>query len=233
VDKITAIMTTIPSREKALLKVIDSIYDQVNSIRIVFNGYAQTPDWVKGMPKVISCVDPSNKYSDCAKWRIAPDEGYVFSIDDDIYYPEDYVSVLIKKIEEYDRRKVVTVHGSYFKLPFLDFRKSKRCSLFSSELDRDVQVNMVGSGTLGYHTDTIKPRFSDFISPGRSDIWFSALCYKKCIPIVCIARKEGWLRAIPTEGLSIWDRTRTDRDFLNKNTEYVARYIIPYIEKKK
>jgi len=232
VDEVTAIMTTIPSRGKALLEVIDSIYDQVDSIRVVFNGYTRAPEWTKRMSKVVSYVDSSNKYSDCAKWRIAPDKGYVFSVDDDIYYPKDYVSVLIEKIEEYDRKKVVTVHGSYFKLPFLDFRKSKRCFHFSSKLDEDVQVNLVGSGTLGYHTDTIKPKFSDFISPGRSDIWFSALCYKKHVPIVCIAREEGWLRPVPVEGPSIWDRTRMDKDFLDKNTEYVARYIIPYVEKE-
>jgi len=229
-NKITAILTTIPARENILSEVIGSIYNQVGSIRIIFNGYSKVPDWVESKPKVKAWVDASNKDTDCAKWKVAPEEGYVFSIDDDILYPKDYVSTLIEKIEQYSRECVVTVHGSYFKIPFLDFRKSKRCIHFTAESMKDVEVDLPGSATLAYHVDTIKPRFEDFFAPSRSDIWFSALCHKKKIPIICIARKKNWLKLIPTKGLSIWRRTRIDKDFLQKNTEYVAKYIIPYKE---
>lgn len=227
----TAILTTIPTRRSILPMVISSIYDQVDSIRIVFNGYSRIPKWVRSKSKIKAFVDTSNQYSDCAKWKVVPEEGYIFSIDDDIRYPKDYVSVLIKKIEQYNRERVITVHGSYFKIPFLGFRKSKRCVHFNCYLDEDIQVDMIGTGTLAYHTDTIKPQFEDFLAPGRSDIWFSARCYREGVPITCIAREKNWLVGIPTKDLSLWDKTRVDKNFLAENTEYVTKYILPYLRK--
>jgi hypothetical protein len=230
-DKITAIMTTIPIRAEVFQKAINSIYKQVDSLRIVFNKYEEIPIWIKDIPKISTFLDTSNKYSDCAKWRYAPEKGYVFSIDDDIRYPRDYISVLVKKLEEYNRKCVVTVHGAYFRLPFTDFVTDKKNYSFVSACEKDVRVDIMGSGTLAYHTDTIRPKFKDFLVPNRSDIWFSSMCHKKKIPIICVARKRKWLRALPTEGETIWDMTKCDDNFRRKNTEYVAEYIIPYLER--
>lgn len=231
-DRITAIMTTIPIRANVLLKVIDSVYDQMDSIKIVFNKYEKIPAWVKSKSKIVAFLDTSNKYSDCAKWKIAPKKGYVFSIDDDIFYPKNYVSTLIKKLEEYDRKSVVTVHGAYFRLPFCDFRADKKNYAFANGRDKDTRVDIMGSGTLAYHTDTIRPKFKDFLSPNRSDIWFSSICHRKKIPIICVARDKGWLKGLRTKGPRIWDLTKYNEDFRKKNTEYVKKYILPFLDKQ-
>ena len=224
-------MTTIPERENVLLTVIDSVYDQVDFIKIVFNKYEKIPSWVKSKSKIKASLDTSNRYSDCAKWRVAPRKGYVFSIDDDILYPKNYVAVLIKKLETYKRKSVVTVHGAYFQLPFCDFATDKKNYNFANARHKDTRVDIMGSGTLAYHTDTIKPKFEDFLSPNRSDIWFSSICHKKKIPIICVAREKGWLRPLKTKGLTIWDRTKQDDSFRRKNTEYVTKYILPFLDK--
>ena len=224
-------MTTIPERENILSRVLSQIYNQVSSIRIVFNKYKEVPRWVVGKSKIIPFLDPSNKHSDCAKWKVPPKKGYVFSIDDDILYPKSYIETLISKIEEYSRTSVVTVHGARFKFPFCDFVADRKVYHFNNAKLQDSSVNMVGSGTLAYHTDTLLPRFRDFHSPNRSDIWFSALCYRKAVPIMCIARKKGWLKPIRTKGPKIWDTTKFDDDFMKVNTECVKRHILPFITK--
>ena len=237
--KITALITTIPSRKDVVLRVIDSIYDQVDEIRIVFNGYKDMPDWVfyenlprwpHGGPKIISYLDPSNQYTDCAKWQYVPENGYVFSIDDDILYPHDYVSRMINKIEQYKRKAVVTVHGSFFQLPFIGFKESKRSFHFILEHPRDTRVPMIGTGTLAFHTDTIKPKFEDFISPSRSDIWFSALCLENNIPMICVERQKEWLKPLRTNNDTIWNKMIVDKEFLDQNSKLIVEHIIPYIE---
>lgn len=226
---ITVIMTTIPSRAKAVLSAIDSIYDQVDEIRIVFNRYRLAPQWARKAPKIKVITDPSNQYTDCAKWQYLPEDGYVFSIDDDIYYPPDYVSTMIRKIEQYKRKAVVTVHGSFFKLPFVNFLESKRSFHFELDLPRDLFIPMIGTGTLAFHLDTIRPEFKDFLSSSRSDIWFSALCIKKQIPMISIQRGRAWLRALATTEETIWNTMMADEKFLAENTRLIKELIIPYV----
>ncbi|GAG82865.1 unnamed protein product, partial [marine sediment metagenome] len=135
---------------------------------------------------------------------------------------------MINKIEQYNRKAVLTVHGSFFKLPFIGFRESKRSFHFMQELRKDVRVPMIGTGTLAFHTDTIKPKFENIL-PSRSDIWFSALCLKQNIPMMCIARRKAWLKPLATDNDTIWNKTMADKEFLDRNSELITEHIIPYI----
>ena len=59
--------------------VIDSVYDQVDEIRIVFNGYDSVPDWAFKAPKIRPPIDRTNTFTDSAKWLHVPEDGYVFT----------------------------------------------------------------------------------------------------------------------------------------------------------
>ena len=229
VEKITALMTTIPIREEVVLITLDSIYDQVDEIRIVFNGYDRVPSWASKVPKIISYLDSSNQFTDCAKWQYLPEEGYVFVIDDDIQYPPNYVSTMICKIEQYKRKAVMTVHGSVFKRPFVSFGESKRAFHFEKALSRDIRVAMIANCTLSFHLETVRPEFKDFLAPSRTDIWFSAVCLKKQIPMICVGHRAGWLKSLKTKGQTIWELSKTNKEFGDKNTEYIKENIIPYL----
>ncbi|WP_422824221.1 glycosyltransferase [Xenorhabdus thailandensis] len=38
--------------------------------------------------------------------------GYLFTLDDDLIYPPDYIEKLIEKIEKYERNVFICVHGN-------------------------------------------------------------------------------------------------------------------------
>lgn len=233
-EKIVALLTVIPSRRDVVLHTIDSIYDQVDELRIIFNGFDHLPSWAVRSPKIKARVDRGNSLSDCAKWLHVPDKGYVLSIDDDILYPEDYVSTMIAKIEQYERKAVVTVHGSYFTVPYISYGKSKRSFRFMMGLNKDVRVPMIGTGTLAFHIDTI-PAFL-FVEavknllPNRSDIWFSRFCLENNIPMMCIERMKYWLKPLRTDGDTIWNKMCNDEEFLNENTILVNKCLLPHIK---
>lgn len=233
---ITALMATIPEREEIVQTVLKSIYNQVDKIMIVFNKYARIPDWLLKFDtenKIHAEADLSNVQSDCAKWRFLDKcEGYVFSIDDDILYPTNYVSKMISKIEETKRKYVLTVHGSYFHKPFVEFRKSKRCIHFTAELSKDIFVSMLGSGTTAFHTDTFYIDKNIQLKPNRSDLQLSILIFKQDKKILCVERKGSWLTPLFTTGDTIWDRSRKDLKLRAELNKEIREQLLPLLEKQ-
>jgi len=226
------IIATIPSRIEALKTVLDCVYDQCDNIYIVFNNYESIPTEISDGDKITSVLNTSNKDANCARWTYFKHvEGYIASIDDDIIYPEDYMETMISKIDEYDKKVLVTVHGTRIISPFNDYVKNTRIrSHFRTSLPNDVEVPLAGGGTSVFHTDYIKAD-RDFPLSLSNDIYVSHLALRSSIPIVAIKRTEGWLKPIVgCEEGSIWNRTKQDRKYRLIKTNDVKKLILPFTE---
>jgi len=77
-------------------------------------------------------------------------------------------------------------------------------------LAEDTQVHCLGTGTMGYHTDTIRLSINGYPQPGMADIWTALAAHKHRVPMIAIARTEAFLKEIPLNGPSIWNETRKD-----------------------
>ena len=93
---ITANLATIKSRSKTLQKVVDTIKDQVTTVRIYANDY--TPEVKGDNVEVYTGKD----YTDNSKFFWLPEsEGVYLSCDDDLLYPADYVEKIIEGLKKY------------------------------------------------------------------------------------------------------------------------------------
>ena len=109
-DRIYLIMATIPQREQELKKTINSSYNQVDEMRIVFNDYPKIPDWIKEMSKIVPLLNNPDKFTSNSIWLLMNDvNGYVFTVDDDIIYPSNYVEVMIKRFNDYSRKVILSL----------------------------------------------------------------------------------------------------------------------------
>ena len=209
-DFITAQLATIPDREDFLKQVVNSLIDQVDLLSISLNNYKKVPEWLRVLPVETRLLD--NSTGDAAKFYGIEDiGGYFFACDDDLIYPKDYIETLIDKIEQYQRRAIITLHGrvmpqrkvvSYYKDRFEIYR----CL---GTGDYDVRVHVGGTGVMGFHSDTFKIKYSDFKEKNMADIWVSGHAKRQNVPIVVIAHKAGWLvPLIPTN--TIWDQHYED-----------------------
>ena len=108
-DKITAYMATFPSREENVAKAIKSLLFQVDELVLWVNEEVELPEIcndkkvrvLRGIEILgfdLGCI---GKFATCYEW-----DGYIFTVDDDIVYPVDYVEKSIAKIEEYNRECV-------------------------------------------------------------------------------------------------------------------------------
>ena len=219
---ITAQLATIPNRVNSMLKTVKSLNDHVDFLNVQCNNYtereadyieASVKDWQyynNFKPKGLTFYKRNNKYGDAEKFNgVDKLEGYIFTCDDDLIYPPDYVETMIKKIEQYGRKALITCHGRTFpKRKIRSYYKDKlegfRCL---GTVDQDVQVDSGGTGVMAWHSDLWRPQMDWFKAPNMADVFIAVEARKRNIPIICISHQEGWIRYIDQpEGSTIWEQ---------------------------
>ena len=86
---IIACMCTFPARGELILPAIDSLYNQVDKIRICLNEYTEIPSFLDKYEK-LDAIIPDTDQRDVGKFLDidAHDEDVILYVDDDIIYPE-------------------------------------------------------------------------------------------------------------------------------------------------
>lgn len=196
-NKITFSMATMPSRTEALKTALDSIYNQADKINIYLNNFESIPEFLEDDKININMSQDHGDIGDAGKFFCCEEvKGYHFTVDDDIIYPQDYARVLIDGIEKYKRKYLIGIHASTFKKKFIGYRESRHQYHCKLALIKDTPVHMLGTGTLGYHTDTIKLTRSVFEYPNMADTWLCKFCQEKRIGMVALKRLKGWIKLI-------------------------------------
>lgn len=196
-DKIFACISSIPQRSHLLVKTIGSIVNQVDEVYLYLNDYSiKSAKKLRDIsPDKICFVIGDNKLGDAHKFHWADKlKGFIFTLDDDLIYPPDYVEKVVAGIEKYNRLAVITFHGRLLKFPITDYATSHVWFVtFKDELHTDLFAHTGGTGCMGWHSSTIKPTMNDFPSPNMADTHFAILAQKKKIPICILAHKSNWI----------------------------------------
>lgn len=210
-EKVTAYMATFPTRELIIAEAVESLLPQVDKLVIWVNGEMELPQicyhekvelyWGKDVLGFdIGCA---GKFAFAFEW-----DGYIFTVDDDIIYPSDYVERSIAKIEEYERKCVLSWHGRQTSLPMTVYRSAKdmikNCS-FQRTVEEDTECHIIGTGVMFFHIDTIVPKYDvmEMKHTNVSDIHFAQSMDMRGIKTIVAAHERGWLKAlVPVEGIS-------------------------------
>jgi hypothetical protein len=212
IDRVEASLASIPSREKTLKQVVDSLLPQTDVVRVYLNGYQTVPKWMVGYPRVeYARSQYHGDNGDAGKfWWSATAEGYQIICDDDLIYPPGYVRMMVGAIERHDRRAVVSLHGAVLSTPVESYYKNRRQLHWRSRLDVDVHCHVLGTGVMAYHAQTVQVKPQDFIEPNMADIWMARICEQQRVPRVCAAHPPNLLTYFEPE-YTIYDAAR-DRD---------------------
>lgn len=226
---IIAQLATIPEREPILKQVIDSLVPQVDKLIVMLNGHTEIPriytDDIIDVSTILSkeylhgpilFIQRYNLLADAEKFYNIENakDSYIFTCDDDLIYPPDYVETMIAKVEQYKRKAIITCHGRTFRpRPIVSYYKAKRESFHCLRtVEKDVKVDSGGTGVMCWHTDTVKVQYDWFKKPNMADIFMSWEMHKRNIPIMCIEHKAGWIQYLEPEqyGKTIWDKSHDD-----------------------
>jgi glycosyltransferase involved in cell wall biosynthesis len=222
--QIIGCICTIPSRMAIFKTVFDSIVNQVDILFVYPDKYnSELPDFLKLSSKVkILSIQDNPNLRDAAKFLPLQselsnhklDRTIIFTFDDDILYPPDYVHSMVQRLRALDFYGVVGVHGAILKENFQDFRTDRKVFHFSKELQQELFVDILGTGTVAFRADLLYGKFGkDDIHPGMIDISLAKVCRYNLIPLCCISRHTGWLVDLTKELVddsSLWNELVQD-----------------------
>jgi hypothetical protein len=209
-DRVMVGIASIPERASSLERVLAALTPQADKIFVSLNGYRTPPAFLERFPNVEASIRPVNG-GDAEKFAAVDDwDGYVATCDDDILYPADYIATLVAGIERYGRQTIVGFHGGktfgFNGAAIAATHKQIRC-LGELAAD-DTDVNVLGTGVLGFHTDGIPMWRGVFAYPNMADVHLACHAHMFAIPMVALAHRAGWLKNICPPGPSIYESNR-------------------------
>ena len=207
---VTVQIASIPSRIIHLELTVNSLINQCDHMFIALNNYEEVPEYLKGNDKIeYKLMD--NTLGDAAKFYGASERsGYILTCDDDLRYCEGYADLMVKGIDTHGG--IVSILGKvYNERPIKSFSHGYT-SLHSclNNVKRDMPVDVVGTGVMGYHSDTIK--IDPYLFPRRNmaDIWVSKLAHELGIPLTVLAHHKYTVK-YRMHSWRIWAKDRHDK----------------------
>ncbi len=196
--RVFASLATIPRREHGLRHVVERLLPQVDRLGVFLNGHERVPAFLDHDEIDVARSQEHGDRGDAGKFFWAGStSGYQLVCDDDLDYPDGYVTRLLEGIERHGRRAVVGFHGCLLHDEVTDYHRSRRTLHFTRGLASDTAVHVLGTGVAGYHASAIAVRPSDFASANMADVWLALLGQRQRVPFVCLAHDPEWLRDQP------------------------------------
>ncbi|MCW8386887.1 hypothetical protein OQJ15_11270 [Fluoribacter dumoffii] len=193
---ITAKIASIPERAHQLELTIKVLLKQVDRIQVYLNNYHKIPAFLEQKNVQVFTSQEYGDRGDVGKfYQIEEISGYVFTLDDDLIYPLDYVVTLLDKIDSYGRKALICTHANILpKKAISSYYKDKQGIHFAKQLEKDTPADIPGTGTLAFHTEHIKLTQNIFLTPNMSDIWLAIYAKQNNIPIISVSRSDFWIK---------------------------------------
>ncbi|MBN7762746.1 hypothetical protein JYP52_16515 [Nitratireductor aquibiodomus] len=207
----TVSMATYPLRANTLPDAVDSLVDQCDNLMIYLNNYRDVPAFLTSHPqrdKIHYILDTASDLRAAAKFTWCSRPGYHVIADDDIIYPKDYVSTLLERVNQYRREAIVGVHAAnlYKEIPARGNHRSE-VFRFQEGLPQDRPVNLLGTGTIAFHSDTVKNWDWSIMLENRisNDEALAVLAKRENVPLIAVARKKGWMKSHEAMNFGIYE----------------------------
>lgn len=213
-QRIIAGVATIPERIETLRTTLESIYWQVDEIYVYLNNFDEVPAFLDRPAITVLRSQDYGDLKDVGKFfalRLVQD-GVLFTLDDDIRYPPDYVARMIEALEAIDYGAVIGVHGVVLAenpKSFFD----RQVFVFDSRLDTALPVSFLGTGTCAFDIRRVGLPFCAFTAYGMADLHLGVFLKRADIPAIIIAREDNWLEDLGEEcgaEETLYQRTRRD-----------------------
>lgn len=182
---------------RSLHRMIESIYNQYDIIRIYFNEYDKAPtlpDPDNKIQKIVSRVNLTDNGKFAGLDSIMYHEFY-HTLDDDLIYPPDYRERTNKAIEEFGC--IVSYHGRQLLGTGRNYYRGHKCLRCLDTVHGNQIVDVCGTGVTAFDTRYFHPRgLASHELQRMSDLIFSLEAARQQKQIGVIQHEVGWIKAI-------------------------------------
>lgn len=216
-DPIYAGLATLPERWEHLPRVLEHIIPNVDRLFVYVD--SMRPDWHDDWPvrsSKITFMPSGQGLGDTGKFLGLFEHrrsAYWVIIDDDLFYPPEYVNRVVGWTDRWDRRALVAVGGAVVKSPCTKFYGDCRTmrAHYSQGQQAPVPINIPNTGICGFHSDTVHPTLDDFPVRNMTDIWLGKWCNEREIPQVVFPHPPAWFKHAPIDlDETIWAKHKND-----------------------
>lgn len=222
-DPIIGGMASIPARSHKLRVAVESILHQLNHLFVFLDNYIETPKFLKSKKVTVLTSQDYGQLGDRGKFLPLDlyKRGILFTLDDDLLYPSDYVARMVQSIQHFKRKAIVGVHGVVYPpcpLSFFD-RSTKH---FSKSTVYDTPVSLLGTGTVAFDLSQVHPQMSHFGARSMADLWLARWAKHHAVPMVALSRPGDWLIEQPSQSSndndseSIYQSAKSDSSFQDR-----------------
>jgi hypothetical protein len=214
-------IASLPEREDALLRVVNSLKAQADLIYVALNGYDHVPEGLRSLYNV-KCEILDNSLGDSAKFLHVGEfhNFYYFRCDDDLEYPKIHIPYMMCKIKQYNA--IVTLHGRKYHRPVTSFKRGFSLNYHClHSYNYDIELDLGGTGVMAFDTSQFKLSIADFPIKNMADIHVAKKAHEQNIKIMGVEHKNTYLTYLPPKGSTIWqtsgkgdEQTRILREFL-------------------
>lgn len=225
-------VASIPNREDNLKSMIESVFHQVDEINVYLNWYKEVPRFLKTSDKIIVHNQPAWDLWDVWKFYkyedYCDDDVYYFACDDDLIYSNWYFDKLIQDIEKYNREAIVWFHWVVLKNKWRikSYYEDRYVFPFWNKIPTDISVQIIGTGTIAFHTSTIKFSYKDLDIPNMADVFIWRFAQLLWIPMVCVGRDKHYLSQQTTNTSIYESKNKVDNEWKKVKNKWDEEKII-------
>lgn len=196
---LVASMATIPGRRRMLEDCVLSLLVQCDKVRVFLNEYPDVPAFLNHRRIEVRRSQDWDDMGDAGKFGwidAADDPGYRIIVDDDLVFPPDFVAKITAKVNAYENRAIVGMHGVLLRQPVASYYDAEYRSVFhfQSSLRHDRTCHVLGTNALCYYSDALKMTWADFMFRNMADIFLARYAQEHRLAMVTPGRPQNWVR---------------------------------------
>ena len=218
-DPVTVFMATYPGGFDNVADAVRSLLQQslaINKLVLHVNGTNRPPRLPKD-PRLVVHLSEIN-HADNGKFvHMTGTHGYIVTADDDIAYPHDYIERMVNEVEAHHREALVGVHGAALPYgpPFTrwsQYANMRRSHVFALEHGGRISVDVIGTGTMAFHSDVGIPDVTEMDTLRMVDLHVATWAQKRGIALHMVPRTREWMVEFEAPGEQrIWQQTKADK----------------------
>lgn len=221
---IVAHVATYPARAALLAANIAHLRALFPRVEVCLNDYRSVPEFLQGDERVSAFI-PDTDLMDAGKFAGGTGAARLhFLVDDDLRYPDDYVTRMVAHAHAQGVPAVVGVHGVDYRFWYRGGARGRRVFHFRAALDSSREVDALGTGTVLVAGIGLPPLAYMQDAAGFVDIRFARWCAEQRLPRICVSRPPRWLDQCRFEGPSLFDAvTRVHRPDILREVDTIRR----------
>lgn len=197
---IVAGMATMPTRGQTFVRSVASLLPQVDRLFIFLDRFEAVPKIVH--PKILMLR--SQDFGDLRAHGkflgllMCHRKTLYFGVDDDIFYPTDYVARMAAFLSDNPPETIAGVHGSIFKPELTSYLKDRFVADFENAQSNPIDVDVIGAGTVAFACEALRFDVRPWQPSNMDDLHLALLCARMGLRRKVVARQKLWLRRLAT-----------------------------------